>query len=137
MWFPRARGIDWTGGFPLYLVPRGEAKSKEQAVHAIVRRLVENGILRESDRAKIVSAVMKRESLGSTGIGRGVAIPHATYGGVSSLVGALGKFADGVEFDAVDGEPCHLICLLIAPVEKPGDHMRALEAVARHLRASL
>jgi len=134
VWFPRAREVGWTAGFPVYSLPAAEARTKEQALRAVVGCLVEAGQLYASDLESIMAAILKRERLGSTGIGRGVAIPHIIHPGVERVVGALAKLPGGVEFDAVDGQPVHLLCLLIAPIDRTLDRIRALEAVARTFR---
>ncbi|HEV3116156.1 MAG TPA: PTS sugar transporter subunit IIA, partial [Gemmataceae bacterium] len=82
----------------------------------------------------IVKAVLKRELLGSTGIGRGVAIPHTKHNSVEKLIGTVALSRPGVTFDSLDGEPVHVFVLLISPQDRPGDHLRALENVSRSLR---
>ena len=77
---------------------------------------------------------MKREELGSTGIGRGVAVPHTKHSSVDSLIGTVGVSAEGVEFDSLDGEPVQLLFLLVSHPDRPGDHLRALENISRQLR---
>jgi PTS system fructose-specific IIA component/PTS system nitrogen regulatory IIA component len=68
------------------------------------------------------------------GIGRGVAIPHAKHAAVTECTGLIGQSKSGVDFAALDGEPVRLICLLISPPDRPGDHLRMLESVSRKLR---
>jgi PTS system fructose-specific IIA component/PTS system nitrogen regulatory IIA component len=77
---------------------------------------------------------MKREDLGSTGIGRGVAVPHTKHPSVSRLVGTVAVSHDGVNFESLDGEPVQLFFLLVSPPDRPGDHLRALENISRQLR---
>ncbi len=78
---------------------------------------------------------MKREDLGSTGIGRGVAVPHTKHPSVQRLVGTGGRQQqEGVDFDSLDGEKVQLFFLLISPPDRPGDHLRALENISRQLR---
>jgi nitrogen PTS system EIIA component len=77
---------------------------------------------------------MKREELGSTGIGRGVAVPHTKHASVEKLVGTVGVSHSGVDFNSLDGEKVHLFFLLISPPDRPGDHLRALENISRQLR---
>lgn len=109
-------------------------RTKAQAITAIVDRLVEDRALEKEHRQEVLAAILKREQLGSTGIGRGVAIPHTKHPGVGSVLGVVASFPAGVEFDSVDGEPVHLVCLLVCPTSRVGDHLRVLEAVARQLR---
>jgi PTS system fructose-specific IIA component/PTS system nitrogen regulatory IIA component len=77
---------------------------------------------------------MKREELGSTGIGRGVAVPHTKHPSVERLVGTVGISRNGVEFSSLDGEPVQIFFLLVSPPDRPGDHLRALENISRQLR---
>ena len=82
----------------------------------------------------IVDAVMKREELGSTGIGRGVAVPHTKHPSVDRLIGTVGISRDGVDFNSLDGEKVLIFFLLVSPPDRPGDHLRALENISRQLR---
>ncbi len=77
---------------------------------------------------------MKREELGSTGIGRGVAVPHTKHPSVQRLVGTVAVSSDGIDFNSLDGEKVQLFFLLISPPDRPGDHLRALENISRQLR---
>ncbi len=77
---------------------------------------------------------MKREELGSTGIGRGVAVPHTKHPSVDRLVGTVAISRDGVDFESLDGDKVQLFFLLISPPDRPGDHLRALENISRQLR---
>ena len=86
------------------------------------------------DANAVFDAVMAREKLGSTGVGEGVAIPHARIKGVDRPVGAFARLDDAVDFDAVDDRPCDLIFLLLAPEDSGADHLRALAKVSRIMR---
>ena len=108
--------------------------SKETVVGELVDALVVSGNVKASDREDIVRAIMKREELGSTGIGRGIAVPHTKHAGVDRLVGTVGVSSDGIEFDSLDGQNAQLFFLLVSPPDRPGDHLRALENISRQLR---
>lgn len=86
------------------------------------------------DERMIYDAVMEREQLGSTGVGEGVAIPHARLSKLEAPVGGLLKLSEGVDFDAVDEHPCDLIFMLLAPMTAGADHLRALAQVSRAFR---
>jgi PTS system fructose-specific IIA component/PTS system nitrogen regulatory IIA component len=92
------------------------------------------GGISEDQFESIVKAILKREELGSTGIGRGVAVPHTKHPSVDRLVGTVAISGDGVGFDSLDGEKVFLFFLLISPPDRPGDHLRALENISRQLR---
>jgi fructose-specific phosphotransferase system IIA component len=111
-----------------------DVDDKEQVIQAMATALLEAGRISEDQHGSIVEAVLKREELGSTGIGRGVAVPHTKHPSVSELVGTVAVSEDGVDFDSLDGEKVHLLFLLISPPDRPGDHLRALENISRQLR---
>ncbi len=115
---------------------RAELKSatKPAVIEELVQSLTEAGEIDSEQRDDIIAAIMKREDLGSTGIGRGVAVPHTKHPSVQRLVGTVGVSEAGIDFDSLDGEPVQLFFLLISPPERPGDHLRALENISRQLR---
>ncbi len=116
------------------IIPDLTATSKEAVIREMVGSLGTTGFFKGADTEDIVKAVLKRELLGSTGIGRGVAIPHTKHTSVERLIGTVAVSRQGVSFDSLDGEPVHVFILLISPQDRPGDHLRALENVSRSLR---
>ncbi len=110
------------------------ATDKDSAIAELVDSLLAAGEIKPEDREDIMKVIMKREELGSTGIGRGIAVPHTKHGSVDKLVGTVGVSSDGVEFDSLDGERVQLFFLLVSPPDRPGDHLRALEYISRQLR---
>ena len=100
----------------------------------MVNSLRSNGYFKGGEPEDIVKAILKRELLGSTGIGRGVAIPHTKHTSVDRLIGTVALSRSGVSFDSLDGEPVFVFFLLVSPQDRPGDHLRALENVSRCLR---
>jgi PTS system fructose-specific IIA component/PTS system nitrogen regulatory IIA component len=107
---------------------------KEAVVREMVGSLHAAGHFRAGDGDEIVKAVMRREQLGTTGIGRHIAIPHSRHPAVDRLIGTLALSRDGLPFDSLDGEPVYVFVLLVSPQDRPGDHLRALEAVVRTMR---
>jgi mannitol/fructose-specific phosphotransferase system IIA component (Ntr-type) len=111
-----------------------DAQDKEGAVREMVQALCRAGKVETEEFESIVKAILKREELGSTGIGRGVAVPHTKHPSVNHLVGSVAVSPQGVDFASLDGEVVHLFFLLISPPDRPGDHLRALENISRQLR---
>ncbi|MCP4888907.1 MAG: PTS sugar transporter subunit IIA [Rubripirellula sp.] len=111
-----------------------KAETKEAVIQELVQALLDAGEIEADQQEDIVASIMKREELGSTGIGRGVAVPHTKHPSVQKLVGTVGVSEGGVDFDSLDGERVQLFFLLISPPERPGDHLRALENISRQLR---
>ena len=116
------------------IIPELKAVTKEGAIREMVETLRTAGYFKGSEPEDIIKAILKREQLGSTGIGRCVAIPHSKHTSVDRLIGTVAISKAGIPFDSVDGEAVHVLVLLISPQDRPGDHLRALENVARSMR---
>jgi nitrogen PTS system EIIA component len=86
------------------------------------------------DRREVYEAVMERERLGSTGVGEGVAIPHARIEGLQRPVGGFARLLEPADFEAIDERPADLVFMLLAPAEAGADHLRALAKAARLFR---
>ena len=110
------------------------APTKDAAIRSMVESLGKCGTIKTGEQESIISAILKREELGSTGIGKGVAVPHTKHPSVDRLVATIALSKDGVEFSSLDGEDVHILFLLVSPPDRPGDHLRALENISRHLR---
>lgn len=110
------------------------AFEKPGVIRELVESLAAAGAVKAAEVEGIVAAIMKREELGSTGIGRGVAVPHTKHASVEKLVGTVGVSSEGIDFNSLDGDKVQLFFLLISPPDRPGDHLRALENISRQLR---
>jgi nitrogen PTS system EIIA component len=117
------------------VIPELKATSKEGAIREMVGSLCKAGNISADHEQTIVSAIMKREELGSTGIGRGVAVPHTKHNSVSSLIATVALSREGLDFASLDGESVYILFLLVSPPDRPGDHLRGLETITRHLKS--
>ena len=108
------------------------AGEKEEAIEELVDALVRAG--RIPDRQAAINAVLSREQEQTTGIGGGIAVPHAKEASITKLTAALGISKAGIEFDAVDDKPVNVVFLILARVDDPGPHIRALAEIARLLQ---
>lgn len=118
---------------PDAVLPKLEACSREEAL----RRLSEAAAAGLGLHARtIYDAVMERERLGGTGVGEGVAIPHARLAGLDKPVGAFARLEEPVHFESIDGRPADLVFMLLAPQESGADHLKALSKVSRAFRKS-
>lgn len=109
-----------------------QVDSRELLCQELIELLQEAGNVDEGSAA--FDAVMEREGYMSTGIGSGVAIPHAKTDAVDSLVAAFARVEDGVDFKAIDGKPVYLVFLLLTPENEAGLHVRALAKISRLLK---
>jgi PTS system fructose-specific IIA component/PTS system nitrogen regulatory IIA component len=116
------------------IIPELTASTKEDVIREMVARLKAKGAVKSEDEDEVVAAILKREELGSTGIGNGVAVPHTKHPAVDQLVATVAVSQNGVDFASLDGEPVFILFLLISPLDRPGDHLRGLENISRHLR---
>src|SRR3990172_7065796 len=119
---------------PDAILPNLAANSKENAIRLMVESLKASGSIRPGDEESIVAAILKREELGSTGIGMGVAVPHTKHPSVDKLIATVALAKDGVDFASLDGDDVYILFLLVSPPDRPGDHLRGLENISRHLR---
>ena len=106
--------------------------TKEDVLRELTTAMKEAGLIGNVDEA--VGVILEREKLGSTGIGDGVAIPHGKMKGLTHMLCAFGRSKAGIDFDAVDGKPVHIVFLLLAPEDSAGLHIQMLSRISRVLR---
>ncbi|WP_420479543.1 PTS IIA-like nitrogen regulatory protein PtsN [Brevundimonas sp. FT23028] len=115
------------------VVLRSGASSKRQALHTVADAAAHALGLPEG---KVLEALLEREALGSTGLGSGVAVPHARLDGVRQVTGVFVRLDTPVAYGSVDDRPVDLLFALFAPPSDGAEHLRALAAVSRALRSS-
>ena len=111
-----------------------KSTSKQEVVEELVDLLISANACLVKHKKKILESLMDRELLGSTAIGRGIAIPHAKCDCVDKLIGCLAVSKKGINFDSLDGELAHIFFLLVAPTNSAGPHLKALAKVSRLLK---
>jgi fructose-specific phosphotransferase system IIA component len=109
------------------------AQSKPEVLRELLQVLVDAGKL--TDQEKAYQALLERESRGSTGLEKGIAVPHAKTGAVSTLTLAIGVAPGGIDFQALDGQPSKLFFLILAAPDQSGPHIEALSEIARLSRS--
>ncbi len=116
---------------PEGLIPSLKAKSKKQALQELAQKA---SAITGLDARDIFDTLLQRERLGSTGLGRGIAIPHVKFKSLQNMVCLFARLDDPIEFDSHDNEPVDLIFLLLAPEHASGDHLKALARISRLVR---
>lgn len=116
---------------PKGVIPSLKAKSKKQALQELSQRAAE---LTGLQARELFDTLLQRERLGSTGLGRGIAIPHVKLKGLKKIICLFARLEEPIEFDSLDNEPVDLIFLLLAPEHASGDHLKALARISRLLR---
>lgn len=116
---------------PDAILPALKANGKKQALQAIAEKAAAMTGVAERD---IFETLIKRERLGSTGVGGGIAIPHGKLAGLDRIFGLFARLAKPIDFEALDENPVDLVFLLLAPESAGADHLKALARVARLFR---
>jgi PTS system nitrogen regulatory IIA component len=113
------------------IMPALKANSKKQVLQLLSEKAARITGLPERE---IFDTVLRREKLGSTGVGNGIAIPHGKIPGVRRITGVFARLEQPVDFDSLDDQPVDLVFLLLAPEGAGADHLKALSRIARVLR---
>lgn len=115
-------------------IPEFQASDRDGAVAELVSSLDKAGKLGNSNGKVITRAVIKRENEASTGMGKGVAVPHVKHKAVKDVVAAIGQSGAGIDFSALDKQPVYSVILLISPADEPERHLQAMENIFRNLQ---
>lgn len=115
------------------IVPRLAATTRDDAIGELIDALIASGAAKSALRDELVKRVLARERQGSTGFGKGVAVPHVKHDSISSMRAAIGLSQKGIDFAALDRQPVFSVFLLLSPADKPEDHLQAMEAIFGNL----
>ncbi|MBV8275206.1 MAG: PTS sugar transporter subunit IIA [Verrucomicrobia bacterium] len=115
------------------IIPEMKSTERWAAIVELIDLLVEKGAVRKPDRESVLAALRQREETMSTGIGFGIAIPHASSNCVNEVVAAFGRSSAGIEFASLDNSPVKFIVLFVVPKDQFQVHLRTLAAIAKFL----
>ncbi|MEZ6319294.1 MAG: PTS sugar transporter subunit IIA [Phycisphaerales bacterium] len=115
------------------IVPSMAATDRDAAIDELVSQLVGAGAADPSVKDALITRLLDRERKGSTGFGRGVAVPHVKHPSITTMAAAVGISQDGIEFNALDRQPVYSIFLLLSPEDRPEEHLQAMEAIFKNL----
>jgi mannitol/fructose-specific phosphotransferase system IIA component (Ntr-type) len=122
---------------PEAIVHELQATDRDAAIRELVSSLAKGGALPESAIDDIVSALIKREQNGSTGFGKGVAVPHVKHPKVKKMAGTVGRSVAGIDFSSLDHQPVYSIVLLLSPDNQPQQHLQAMNIVFSNLQKDM
>ncbi|RQD72606.1 MAG: PTS fructose transporter subunit IIA [Halanaerobium sp. MSAO_Bac5] len=108
-----------------------QSKDKDSVIEEMIDIMVENGIV--SDKEEVVQKAMEREAKGTTGVGRGVAIPHVKSNAVNKAAVAFGRSSEGIDYASMDEKPSYLFFLITVPEESHNEHLKILAQLSRNL----
>lgn len=115
------------------IVPEMKARARWEAIAELVDTLVAQGRIQAEERTLVLESIKQREQTMSTGIGFGIAIPHASSDKVTEVIAAFGRSAQGIEFDSLDNQPVFFVVLFVVPKDQFQTHLRTLAAIAKFL----
>lgn len=116
------------------IVTEFEATDRNGAIRELVQSLANHGAIASGDAEAVARAAIARENQGSTGFGKGVAVPHAKHASVRGITATIGRSSNGLDFAALDRAPVYTVVLLLSPTEAPEQHLAAMERVFRYLQ---
>jgi len=119
------------------IVPQLTATTRDEAIEELVTALADSGSIPRRSVGDIVKAILSRENQATTGIGKGVALPHAKLAKIKKPVGAIGRSSEGVDFKALDSKPVHSIILMVSSTDDPDTHLAAMEAIFKHVQRDM
>jgi len=119
------------------VVPELVSKDRDGVIQELVAALAKAGAIEETDVPEVVASLIKREQNGSTGFGKGVAVPHAKHPGIQKMAGAIGRSVGGVDFASLDHQPVYSVFLLLSPENQPQQHLAAMNIVFSNLQKDM
>ncbi len=119
------------------IIPELKADDRDGAITELVEALDKARKLGEGDLANITKAIIKREKEASTGMGKGVAVPHVKHKAVKKPVVAIGRSSKGIGFMALDKQPVHSVIVLISPINNPDVHLQVMENIFQHIQKEM
>lgn len=111
-----------------------KATDRNGVIRELVQALADHGVVRGDSVEALVRSAIARENQGSTGFGRGVAVPHVKHDNLTRMVATVGRSSQGVDFAALDRAPVYTVFMLLSPSGAPDDHLAAMERVFRYLQ---
>ncbi len=116
------------------LVPELQATDRKGVIRELVQALADNGQIPADHAETVAKAVIARENQGSTGFGKGVAVPHVKHDSLTKMTATIGRSSHGVDFAALDRAPVYTIFMLLSPSSRPEEHLAAMERIFRYLQ---
>jgi mannitol/fructose-specific phosphotransferase system IIA component (Ntr-type) len=115
------------------IVPQLRAKDRDEAIRELVASLIASSATDEASAPGLIEKLLDRERKGSTGFGRGVAVPHVKHRSVTAIRAAIGISQGGIDFNALDKQPVYTVFLLLSPEDRPEEHLQAMETIFKNL----
>jgi len=122
---------------PEAVIPELKATDRDGTLNELVTALADAGALPKAAVPEVVASLIKREQNGSTGFGKGVAVPHVKHASVAKMSGTIGRSTTGIDFAALDHQPVYSVVLLLSPENQPQQHLQAMNIVFSNLQKDI
>jgi len=116
------------------IIPELKAKTRDEAITELIESLAAVGAIPKKHTQETIKVVLQREAQATTGIGKGVALPHAKLKYVKRPVGTIGRSTEGIDFAALDSKPVYSVLLLLSSPDDPDEHLQAMETIFKHVQ---
>ena len=113
------------------------AATRNEAIEQLIAALASAGAIAKKSVKEALAAVLARENQATTGIGKGIALPHAKIKSVKKIVGAIGRSSAGIDFSALDSKPVFIVILLLSNPDNPDEHLQAMETIFKHVQRDI
>lgn len=119
------------------VVPCLKGKTRDEVIEELVESLAEAGAVSKQKVKDIIKAILTREAQATTGIGKGVALPHAKLKGIKSPIATIGCSGEGIDFASLDSKPVYSVILLLSSPDNPDEHLQAMETIFKHVQRDI
>lgn len=119
------------------IVPELEATTRDESIAELVEAMAATGAIPKTKVKEIIEVVLKREAQATTGIGKGVALPHAKLKGIKKPIGTIGRSSAGIDFAALDSRSVYSVILLLSSPDNPDEHLQAMETIFKHVQRDI
>jgi len=116
------------------VIPELLATDRNGVIRELVQSLADHGAIPQDAAETIAKSAIQRENQGSTGFGKGVAVPHVKHESIQKMTATLGRSSHGIDFAALDRAPVYTVFILISPSRAPEEHLAAMERIFRYLQ---
>ena len=122
---------------PAAIIPQLKSANRDEVITELIDALIAGGAAAKSLRKDLISSIIEREKSGSTGFGKGVAVPHVKHEKLNQMAAAIGISQQGVDFNALDSAPVYTVVLLLSPQDNQDDHLQAMENIFSNLQKDM
>ena len=119
------------------IVPELEADNRDDAIRQVVDALAAAGAITKKSVNEVTKLILDRENQATTGIGKGIALPHAKLKNIKKPVGAIGQSSSGIDFSSLDNKPVYTVILLLSNPDQPDEHLQAMETIFKHVQRDM